>query len=226
MSKTLFITCAALSQDVKTIIEKNNWDADVQAINASLHLNPTQIPAIVDQYLEKNSHDYEKQIVVYGHCGAFGLDEVLEKHNTTRTLGPHCYEMYGSETFTALIKEEPGSYFLTDFLVRTWDTLVIRTLKLDQYPKLKKPMFSQYRRMVYLSQQKDDALIQKAHEIAEWLELPLVIRHVGLGDLEKRLAAIMTGNKQPISAMTLDGYSLPYPTLANGERLAGSVSET
>jgi hypothetical protein len=225
MSKTLFVTCAALSQDVKAVIGKYSWDADVQAVNAKLHLNPTKIPAMVDRRLEKSNSHYEKRIVVYGHCGAFGLDKVLDKHNVPRPLGPHCYEMYGGETFATLMKEEPGSYFLTDFLVRTWDTLVNRTLKLDRYPKLKKSMFSQYRRMVYLSQQKDDALIQKAHEIAEWLELPLVIRHVGLGDLEKRLVAIMTDNEQPIGSMTLDGYNLPYPTIANGEHLADSVSE-
>ena len=212
MAKTVFITCAALGREVKAIIKKHGWDADFQAIDAKLHLHPPLIGKAVEERLEKTDGEYERRVVVYGHCGAFDLDGIIEKHGAIRPLGPHCYEMYGTNDFVQAMKEEAGSYFLTDFLVRTWDTLVVKGLKLDKHPKLKPLMFHQYKRIVYFSQDEDKKLIAKAHEIAEWMELPLTIKSVGYGDLERRLVAIMEGEDQPISAMTHDGYSMPYPT--------------
>ena len=212
MTKTVFITCAALGREVKAIIKKHGWDADFQAIDAKLHLRPHLIGKAVEERLEKTDGEYERRVVVYGHCGAFDLDGIIEKHGAVRPLGPHCYEMYGSDQFAQALKEEAGSYLLTDFLVRAWDTLVVKGLKLNKHPKLKSLMFHQYKRIVYFSQDEDEKLIAKAHEIAEWMELPLSIKHVGYGDLERRLVAIMEGTEQPISEMTHDGYSMPYPT--------------
>ncbi len=209
MSKTVFITCAALGREVKTIVKKRGWDVDLQSIDAKLHLHPHLIGREVDKRLAQLDGEYERKVVVYGHCGAFDLDEVLARHGAVRPLGPHCFEMYGSEEFAAALKEEAGSYILTDFLVRTWDKLVIQGLKLNEHPKLKPLMFYKYRRLVYFSQEEDETLVAKAHEIAEWMGVPLTIKHVGYGDLERRLAAIMEGEAQPVAAMTYDGYSTP-----------------
>ena len=88
----------------------------------------------------------------------------------------------------------------------------MKGLKLDIHPQLKPLMFHQYKRLIYFSQEEEEGLIRKAHEIAEWLELPLTIKHVGYGDLERRLIAIMEGKDQPVSEMSHDGYSTIYPT--------------
>lgn len=209
---TLFIACAALGREVKAIVKKHAWRADVQSINAAYHLNPKRIEAAVEQRLTQTVGRYERRVVVYGHCGAFNLDAILQKHGAVRPLGPHCYEMYGGERFAEVLREEPGTYILTDFLIRAWDKLVVRGLKIDQHPKLKDLLFREYRRLVYFSQEEDEGLIAKAHEIAAWLGLPLQIEHVGFGDLEWRLVAIMNGREQPTSAMTHDGYcpTCPY----------------
>lgn len=212
MPKTIFIACAALGREVKAIIRKYGWDADVQTIDAKLHLHPRKIGPAVKERLEKTEGQYERRVVVYGHCGAFDLDRVLEEYGAVRPLGPHCYEMYGGERFARAVKEEPGTYILTDFLVRAWDVLAVRGLKIDKHPKLKDLMFRHYRRVVYFSQEQDESLIAKAREIAAWLNLPLTVEHVEYGDLERRLIAIMEGREQPTAAMTLDGYSGGYPT--------------
>lgn len=221
MTKTVFIACAALGREVKAIIKKYGWEADFEAIDAKLHLHPPLIGQAVEERLVKADGQYERKVVVYGHCGAFDLDGILEKHDAVRPLGPHCYEMYGGEELAQMLKDQPGTYILTDFLVRAWDTLVVKGLKLDKHPQLKPMMFQHYRAVVYFSQEEDPTLYKKAQEIAEWLELPLTIRHAGYGDLERRLVAIMAGEEQPVSSMTHDGYSMIYPTASASTKQGG-----
>jgi len=211
--KTIFIACAALGREVKAIIKKHGWNADFQAIDAKLHLRPNKIGPAVEARLKKVQGQYERHVVVYGHCGAFDLDGILEKYGAVRPLGPHCYEQYGGQQFAEALKEEPGTFILTDFLIRAWKKFVIQGLKIDKHPKLKKLLFHQYRRIVYFSQEEDDELVEKAREIAGWLELPLTVQPVGYGDLERRLVAIMEGRDQPTAGMTRDGYSGGYPVL-------------
>jgi hypothetical protein len=209
--KTIFIACAALGREVKAIIKKHGWNADFQAIDAKLHLRPKTIGPAVEERLEKTKDQYERHIVVYGHCGAADLDGILEKFGAVRPLGPHCYEQYGGQQFAEAMEEEPGTFFLTDFLIQAWDKFVVKGLKIDKHPQLKEIMFYQYRRVLYFSQEEDETLIDKAQEIAKWLELPLEIQHVTYGDLERRLVAIMEGREQPVSQMTVDGFSGGYP---------------
>lgn len=201
MGKTLFIACAALGREVKAIIKKHDWDADFQAINARLHATPEKIGPAVEERLKESGNRYTRRIVVYGHCGAPDLDSILEKHGAVRPKGPHCFEMYGGEDFARTLREEPGTYILTDFLIRAWDSLVVQGLKIDVYPEMKAFIFQNYRQLVYYSQEQDDRLIADANEIAEWLELPLKIKHVEYGDLERRLVAIMEAQEQAITEM-------------------------
>jgi hypothetical protein len=220
MTDTVIIACAGVGREVKAIIKRHGWDADFQAIDAKLHMQPQLIGRAVEARLQSVDGQYERKVVVYGHCGAFDLDEILARYGAIRPLGPHCFEMYGAEAFAEALREEPGSYLLTDFLVRAWDSLVVKGFKFDVYPKLKPLVFKHYRRLVYFSQEEDERLIAKAQEIAEWLEMPLTIKHVGYGDLERRLVAIMSGAEQPTAGMTHDGYSMPYPTISPSQRPA------
>ena len=216
--KTVFIACAALGREVKQIIKKHGWHAEFQAIDARLHLRPAEIGPAVRERLEQTAGRYERRVVVYGHSGAMDLDDILAEHDAVRPLGPHCYEMYGGEAFAQELKREPGTFILTDYLIHAWEMFVVRGLKLDQHPQLKPLLFRHYRRVIYFSQEKSDALVTRAQEICDWLQLPLEVRHVGYGDLERRLEAIMTDQPQPTSAMTHDGYSAAaYPTAADGK---------
>lgn len=131
-------------------------------------------------------------MVAYGDCGTGGqLDRLLEIEGVERIQGPHCYEIYGEALFEELMAKEPGTFFLTDFLVSQFDSLVIRELGLDRYPALRDDYFGNYTRLVYLVQQDDPKLTEAARRAAERLNLPLEIRAVGYGALESRLVQLM-----------------------------------
>ena len=135
---------------------------------------------------------YDRVIVLYGDCGTGGsLDALLAAEGVERIAGPHCYEMYGSGLFDQLMSEEPGTYFLTDFLVRSFDHLVVKGLGLDRYPQLRDDYFGNYRRVVYLAQTEDPDLLERAQRAADRIGLPLEVQRVGYGALETRLVELM-----------------------------------
>ena len=190
--KTAFIICGALAREVLAIIERHGWDAEIVGVPALDHMQPERIAPDVEKRLLALQEKYARILVVFGDCGSRGaLDEVLARHGIERVDGPHCYEFYGGDTFHALMEEEPGTFFLTDFLVRGFHGLVVRGLGLDRFPELKADYFGNYRRVVYLVQVPDPALTARAEKIAAYLELPLEVRETGFGGLEERLVALM-----------------------------------
>lgn len=193
MTKTAFITCGALAREVLDIIAKYNWDVDVAGVPALDHMYPERIaPDVEKRFLDLKAR-YERIIVVFGDCGSQGaLDLVLEKHGLERLDGPHCYDFYGGQLFHDLMAEEPGTFFLTDFLLRGFEGLVIKGLGLDRFPQLKEDYFGHYKRLVYLVQNEDPALLDKAERAANYLELSLEIRHTGYGLLEEQLVRLMS----------------------------------
>lgn len=216
---TLFIACSALGKEVRAIIKKHGWHADFIPLDSRYHLYPVKIEQAVEKCLNDTDADgYCRRIVVYGHCGAHKLDTILARHaGAVRPVGPHCYEMYGGQDLRKAIKEVPGTYILTDYLVQAWDKLIVRGLKLDKHPKLIKVMFAHYKRMIYYAQEESDALVDKARAIANSLGLELVVRPVGYGELEPRLVAIMEGRPQPGADAEAADYV--YPTATGQVRL-------
>ena len=213
--QTVMVACAALGKELREIIDHHGWDVELRVINARLHNRPQLITGAVREKLAETRQDARRQVVVYGHCGAADLDPMLKEAGVERTLGPHCYEMFGGEEFVRLMEEEPGTFFLTDFLVKSWRNLVAEDLKLERHPELKEMLFGNYRRVVYLIQNEDPRLTQRAEKIADWLGLPLQTRVVGYGHLEKRLVALMERTPQPVTSVTvgIKGYDA-YPTLS------------
>jgi hypothetical protein len=186
------IICGALGREVVDIVRQHGWDAEVIGVTAMDHMVPHRIAPDVEKRILALRDRYERLIVVYGDCGSGGsLDEVLARHGVERIAGPHCYEMYGGQHFEELMEEEPGTFFLTDFLVRAFRGTVMKGLGLDRYPELKEDYFRHYRRLVYLNQKPDDELLNKARAIAAYFDLPLEIRETGYGLLEERLIQLM-----------------------------------
>jgi hypothetical protein len=191
--KTALIACGALAREILSIVKKHSWPVDVVCIPALLHNRPQRIPQAVQTRISDLRQHYDRLIVVYGDCGTAGrLDKVLADENVERLAGPHCYEMYGEATFAQLMNEEPGTYFLTDYLLRSFDSLVIKGMGLDKHPDLREVYFKNYRRVVYLAQEDDPDLRERAEKAAQKLNLPLEVRQVGYGGLERRLIAFMT----------------------------------
>ncbi len=195
--KTAFILCGALAREVLDIIARRGWAVDVFGIPAIVHMRPERIAPEVERKLRAIRADYDRVLVVFGDCGSRGaLDTLLAGEGLERLTGPHCYEMYGGPLFDTLMDEEPGTFFLTDFLVRGFRGTIWHGLGLDRYPQLLDDYFANYRRLVYLTQSEQPELLAKAETIAATLRLPLDVRHTGYGQLETRLAAWMERNAQ------------------------------
>jgi hypothetical protein len=189
---TALIACGAFARELLALRQKHGWDADVLGISALLHNRPERIPEAVAKRIREAREAYDRVIVVYGDCGTGGqLDVLLQTEEVQRVAGPHCYELYAGGRFDELMAEEPGTYFLTDFLVRSFDHLVVKGLGLDRFPQLRDDYFGNYRRVVYLTQRDDPELRERARRAAERLGLPLEVRPVGYGALETRLLELM-----------------------------------
>jgi hypothetical protein len=191
------IVCGALGKEVKFLIEKYNWDAEMIGVKAINHVFPDRIAPDVEERIISGRGHYDHLIVVFGDCGSKGeLDKLLEKHpEIPRIDGPHCYEFYSGDEFDRIIKEEPGTYILTDFMVRTFNGLILKSMGLDRFPGLKKEYFKNYKRVIYLMQVDTQENRDKAERVAAYLELPLEIRYTGLGFLETRLVNLMNNLK-------------------------------
>lgn len=191
--KVALVMCGALGREVKDIVDRRGWDVDLYGVSALLHLYPSRIVGELRDRLRTLRPDYDRLVVVYGECGTTGkLEPVLEEFGAVRLRGPHCYEMFaGEERFARVAGEHPGTFFLTDWLVRNFDRAVVKGLGLDRYPDLKEMLFGNYEAVLYLRQVPSPRLAEKAQSIAAYLGLPLEIDDVGLGELEDRLAALV-----------------------------------
>jgi hypothetical protein len=129
MTKTALIVCGALAREVLALKDKHSWEVDVLGLPSLLHNQPDAIPASIAARIRRARSEYERLIVVYGDCGTGGLlDRLLEKEGIPRLAGPHCYEMYADGSFEDLMAETPGPFFLTDYLVHSFDHLVLEGL--------------------------------------------------------------------------------------------------
>ncbi|HET9410918.1 MAG TPA: DUF1638 domain-containing protein [Candidatus Dormibacteraeota bacterium] len=190
---TALVICGALGSEVKDIVDRRGWDVEIHGLSALLHLYPSRIVIELRRKLEELQPRFDRLVVVYGDCGTAGrLDPILDEFRAARVRGPHCYEMLaGAELFEKVADEKPGTFFLTDWLVRNFDRAVVRGLGLDRHPEIKQMLFGNYEAVLYLRQVPNPRLADKANVIAGYLGLPLEIRDVGLGELESRLAALV-----------------------------------
>ena len=194
MSRVLVLACGALAREVLAVVALNGWEhVDVRCLPAKLHLRPERIAPALDATLGEAAGSYEHVFVGYADCGSGGaVDEVCARHGAERLPGLHCYAFFaGQAAFDALQEEEPGTFYLTDFLVRHFDALVLRPLGLDRHPELRDDVFGNYMRLVYLAQTDDAELLARARAAADRLRLAFVHRPTGYGELAPALAAFV-----------------------------------
>jgi hypothetical protein len=185
------IACGAIAKEILELKRLNGWERlELLCLSASLHNTPRAIPEAVEEETAKAKAEGKSVFVAYADCGTGGLlDNVLERHNVERLPGAHCYEFFAtSQVFLKMMEQEPATFFLTDFLVKSFDYLVIKGLGLDRYPELLEIYFGNYKRLVYLAQFRDDVLVEKAKYAAQRLGLEFEVRYTGFGDLETSLA--------------------------------------
>ena len=129
----------------------------------------------------------------YADCGSYGaLDELSARTGVKRLPGLHCYDLYaGADAIEAIFAAEPGTYLLTDYLIRSFDKAVIQPLGLDRHPELWTDYFGHYRRLAWLAQQPTAALEAAAAQIASQFGLPLTRIDTGTSGLEAALAVLL-----------------------------------
>jgi len=186
----LIIACGALAHEITALKRANAWDElDVRCLPAELHNRPERIPAAVRALIRSSRCHYRSIFVAYADCGTGGLlDAVLAEEKVERIPGAHCYEFFAtSPVFTALSEAEIGTFYLTDFLLRHFERLVIQGLGLDTHPELFATYFGNYRKLVYLAQRPSADATQRASAIAARMGLAYEYRPTGYGTLESAL---------------------------------------
>ncbi len=184
---TLVIACGALARELVTVVKLNRLDhLKIACLPAILHNRPEKIAPAVRQKIRENRDRYDRILCLYGDCGTGGeLDRVLEEEGVERIAGAHCYEFFmGAEAFERLTDDDPAVFFLTDYLARHFDRLVIEGLGLDRFPELLDTYFGNYKRVVYLAQTEDSDLCRKAEAAAARLGLDFEVRQTGLLGLD------------------------------------------
>lgn len=194
--KSLIIACGALAKEIlaiKSALSLGDTVFDLKCLPAGYHNFPNKIVPGLRKILDADGADYDHILIGYGDCGTGGgLDRMLEDYPKAERLpGAHCYAFYaGLPVFDDMMEEELGSFFLTDYLVRHFDTLIVKGFGMDRYPNLKEMYFEHYKRLIYMSQVPNEDLIAKAKKAANFLGLDFEHRLVGYGDLKTYIAAL------------------------------------
>jgi hypothetical protein len=192
--RTALIACGAIAQPSAQVVERRGWPVDVHPLPPLLHNQPHEIAGAVRELATRLQASYGSVAVGYADCGTYGaLDSVCEELGLRRLPGLHCYDLFAGESrLASFLDEQPGTYLLTDFLVRSFDRTVVRELGLDRYPELREDYFRHYSRAIWLAQEPDDPdLRARADAAAEKLGLPLTVIPTGDGRLEEALADLV-----------------------------------
>jgi hypothetical protein len=189
--RVLVVGCGALGREL-VALTADLPNVEIACLPPDLHNRPGGIPGAVRDRIQRGRADgFDQVFVAYADCGTGGLlDRVLEDEGVERLPGAHCYEFFAGRTsFAEMADDEPATFWLTDFLARNFERLVIRGLGIDRHPELESVYFGNYRRVVYLSQTDDPGLLDLARSAADRLGLDFEHRHTGYGELATSLQA-------------------------------------
>jgi hypothetical protein len=193
--RTALIACGAIAQPAAAVVARHDWPVDVHPLPPLLHNQPQLIAGEVRRLAVELAASYDRVVVGYADCGTYGaLDAVCEELGLARLPGLHCYDLYAGESrLRSFLEDQPGTYLLTDFLVRSFERTVVRELGLDRHPELRDDYFRHYTRVVWLAQQPDQELHALALAAADRIGLPLTVVDTGDSGLEHAIATLLTG---------------------------------
>jgi hypothetical protein len=209
---TAIIACGALGGHVREIAGRRGWDVQVHTLPSMLHNAPREIAPAAERLAATLQQAGLRVVLAYADCGTYGeLDSLCERLGLARLPGLHCYDVLGgADRIRAMLEAEPGTYLLTDFLVRSFRRSVLEPLGLDRYPELWPDYFGHYRRVVWLSQAPVPELAAEAEEVAAMFGLPLTVLDVGTTGLERELESLLTGQAAGSSKSLRKGKGLRH----------------
>lgn len=187
------IACGAVAQPAAAVVARHDWPVDVHPLPPLLHNHPERIADEVRKLALCLGASYDRVVVGYADCGTYGaLDEVCRDLGLARLPGLHCYDVYaGPSRLEKFFDEQPGTYLLTDFLVRSFARTVVQEMGLDRYPELRETYFGNYTRVVWLAQAPDEELHALAEAAAARIGLPLTVVETGDQGLQRALADLV-----------------------------------
>ena len=187
------VACGALAAHIREIATRRGWQVTVRPITAALHNRPQRIPGDAKRAIAAAQEKGARAILAYADCGTYGaLDDLAKEAGVSRLPGLHCYDLYAGEAqIEQLFAEEPGTYLLTDYLIKSFERAVIQPLGLDRHPELWTDYFGHYTRLVWLAQRVTTELEEAADQIASRFNLPLTRIDTGTKRLEEALAFLI-----------------------------------
>lgn len=180
---------------MREIAARRGWAVQVHTLPSMLHNAPREIAPAAERLAAGLQRDGLRVVLAYADCGTYGeLDRLCERLGLRRLPGLHCYDVLGgADRIRAALEAEPGTYLLTDFLVRSFRRSVLQSLGLDRHPDLWPDYFGHYRRVVWLAQEPTPELSGEAEAVAAMFGLPLTVMDVGTTGLERELESLLTG---------------------------------
>ena len=202
----LLVACGALARELVDIQRQfPDGVVEITCLPASWHNHPEKIVPGVRRKVDAALRTRRNVAVVYGDCGTGGeLDAYLEQVGVPRIPGPHCYEMFlGKPVFDDEMDNALGTFFLTDYMVRHFERIVMQGMGLRRHPQLRDMYFGNYTRVLYIAQTEDAALRVRAEQAAQELGLAFEYRLVGYGGfpgfVEEALAKTQVTASPPAS---------------------------
>ncbi len=187
------VACGALASHIREIAARRGWNVTVRPLPAALHNRPQRIAGDVKRAVAAGQASGAKAVLGYADCGTYGaLDDLAATAGVSRLPGLHCYDLYaGQAQIERLFAEEPGTYLLTDYLIKSFERAVIQPLGLDRHPELWPDYFAHYTRLAWLAQRATTELEEQATRIAARFNLPLTRIDTGTKGLEAALAVLL-----------------------------------
>ncbi len=188
------VACGALATHIADIAAQDRLDITIYPLPPLLHNRPEKIAGEVDALLSEIKSKHSKCAVAYADCGTYGaLDTVIAVHGVKRLGGNHCYDIFaGTKKIEEIMESDAGTYFLTDFLVKSFHRSVMVELGLDKRPELRDDYFKNYSRVIWLVQVHTQELADLAEQAAASIGLPLEIQNVGYGQLAQQVKELLS----------------------------------
>jgi len=200
---TAIIACGALGGHLREITARRGWDVQIHCLPSMLHNSPREIAPAAERLAASLQQEGLRVLLAYADCGTYGeLDQLCERRGLARLRGLHCYDVLaGPDRIRAALEAEPGTYLLTDFLIRSFRYSVLVPLGLDRHPELWPDYFGHYRRIVWLAQSPEPGLAGAAEAVAAMFGLPLTVMDVGTARLERELESLLgeAGARAPVA---------------------------
>ena len=193
--RVLILACGALAREIRDVARLHELDnVTLECLPAILHNRPMEIPDLVRERLDRARGDYDRILLGYADCGTAGeLHDIATQEGIEMLPGAHCYQFFaGEQAFDQMHDDDPTAFYLTDYLVKHFDRLIMENLGIEAHPELRDMYFGNYTKMIYLAQTDDPELDEQAQACASKLGLSFERVRTTYGDLEPAVVQIAT----------------------------------